>query len=338
MTPTAGAITSSRSTSIVWLKTIAPDPTPPTTADAGTRQPSRNTCAIGLVRRPIFSIGGPTVRPLGVPRDQEAGDAGEARAAGPRVDDEQVRDRRVGDEGLRAVEDPVAVALDRGRRQGERVRPRVRLGDAGGADRGAVGQPRQPLLLLLLAAELAQRALARGGVGGDREHESVVPRPVADPLQHRDRRQQVLAGAAPLRRDQEALQPELRAGVPQLAGERRPRGRARSPRPPGGGRRTRPRRGAGRGVRRSSRSPLTLPERGPSRHEGPVRHDDEHPLDNASWRSATPGHALGFVQILHTTPARAEGLTPGGGPVLHPPPRLPSTIGLAYAAPRECLS
>ena len=32
---------------MVWLKTIDPEPTPPSTADAGTRQPSRNTCAIG---------------------------------------------------------------------------------------------------------------------------------------------------------------------------------------------------------------------------------------------------------------------------------------------------
>ena len=63
MTPMAGAITSSRSTSMVWLKTIAPEPTPPTTAAAGTRQPSRKTCDMGLVRSPILSIGGPTVSP-----------------------------------------------------------------------------------------------------------------------------------------------------------------------------------------------------------------------------------------------------------------------------------
>ena len=63
MTPTAGAITSSRSTSIVWWKIIAPEPTPPTTRGRGQAAASRNTCGIGLVRRPIFSIGGPTVSP-----------------------------------------------------------------------------------------------------------------------------------------------------------------------------------------------------------------------------------------------------------------------------------
>ena len=41
MTPMAGAMTSSRSTSIVWLNTIAPEPTLPTTADSGSRPPSR---------------------------------------------------------------------------------------------------------------------------------------------------------------------------------------------------------------------------------------------------------------------------------------------------------
>ena len=63
ITPTAGAITSSRSTSIVWLKIMAPEPTSPTTAEEGTRQSSIMTCAMGLVRSPIFAIGGPTVRP-----------------------------------------------------------------------------------------------------------------------------------------------------------------------------------------------------------------------------------------------------------------------------------
>ncbi len=58
----AGAITSSRSTSIVWLKISEPEPTPPITLVDGTRHSSRWTGAIGLVRRPIFSIAGPTVK------------------------------------------------------------------------------------------------------------------------------------------------------------------------------------------------------------------------------------------------------------------------------------
>ena len=54
-------------------------------------------------------------------------------------------------------------------------------------------------------------------MGGDREHETVVPRTVADALEHGDRRQQILTGAVPLRRDEKPLQPELGTGLPQLA-------------------------------------------------------------------------------------------------------------------------
>ena len=60
----------------------------------------------------------------------------------PRVDDEEVRDRRVGDEGLGAVQQPPVASRHRGRRERERTGSRLRLGDPGRADDAAVGQAR----------------------------------------------------------------------------------------------------------------------------------------------------------------------------------------------------
>ena len=180
----------------------------------------------------------------GVAGHEETRDAREARAARPGIEDEEVRHRGVGHECLRTVEDPTSLARNGGGAESERVRPRVRLRDTSGSDRGPVSEPRKPLPFLRLAPELAQWTLARCGVGGHGENEPVVSRPVADPLQNRDRRQQVLAGAVPLRRNEDALEPELGAGPPQIGRKDRRRGRVvRCPRP-GIRRRTRRRRGA----------------------------------------------------------------------------------------------
>ena len=151
------------------------------------------------------------------PRDEEAGDAAEARP-GPRVDDEDVRHRRVGDEGLRAVQHP-AVAV------GTAVVARASALDPESGSVIAVAPMALPSASLGSHARFwaslptRTRARARGRVGGDREHEAVVAGAVADPLEDRDGREQVLAPAAPLRGDEKALEPEVGAGLPRLAGE-----------------------------------------------------------------------------------------------------------------------
>jgi len=258
ITPTAGAITSCRSTSIAWLKIIAPEtgrPDPRRVRDAGSRRgrPLRDRAraqAHLLERRP-------TVRPP-VPRAPGTRDAADP---GPRpgVQEEDVGDRRVGDESLRPAQHPIVAVANR--RGGQRERARAGPGSV---------IPVAPMTLRP-QARAATRVAAPGcrrrtaaprtrRVRRHREHESVVARAVPDSLESR----WPPAGRGrrhPLGGRQDALQAE---------GPRRPatgRGRTRRlghapPRPrPAERRRTQRRRGAGARDRRSTRSPRSPPGR-----------------------------------------------------------------------------
>ena len=86
-------------------------------------------------------------------RYDEAADA----VVRPGPDHRDVGHRAVGDPHLRAVQHPVVAVAPGVRAHTGRVRAEVRLGQAEAADRLARGHPRQPLVLLLLAAVLPDR-------------------------------------------------------------------------------------------------------------------------------------------------------------------------------------
>ena len=72
---------------------------------------------------------------------------------GPRQHDGEPTDRRVGDEGLASVQDPLAVAPLGPRPEGGRVGAGARLGEPPRAEHVARGQARQVPSLLRLGAE-----------------------------------------------------------------------------------------------------------------------------------------------------------------------------------------
>ncbi len=75
----------------------------------------------------------------------------------------------VGDEDLRAVEDPVIALLDGRRRRSARVRAGARLGEAEAAQHRARREVRHPLRALLVGPELDDRRRAEVGVLADGE-------------------------------------------------------------------------------------------------------------------------------------------------------------------------
>jgi hypothetical protein len=124
-----------------------------------------------------------------------------------REDDHDVRDRRVGDEVLRAVEHPAATVLDGARALRLRVGASLRFGQRETADhlaRRELGQPARALGVVALAEDRRahQRALHR--------HRDRRRRAGARDLLQRDRvRQGVHPGAAPAFGDHRAKQSEL---------------------------------------------------------------------------------------------------------------------------------
>ena len=113
----------------------------------------------------------------------------------------------VGDEELLAVEHVVGPVATGARRQVAGVGPGVGLGQPEAPERGAVGDPRQPLLLLLLGAE-AQHRLAEEPVG-DR-HDAAQRGVGAAELLHAEHVGEVVAAeAAVLLRDGEPEEPDL---------------------------------------------------------------------------------------------------------------------------------
>jgi hypothetical protein len=160
--------------------------------------------------------GQPGRRPL----DEERRETREAAAAvGRGEDDEEIADRRIRHERLRAVQDERIAAPRRRRRQAERVRPGARLAHAVRRDQRAVAEHRQVALLLLLATELGDRRLARPHLGVEREDQPVVSARVAERLERDHDRGRVDAGAAVLPRNRQPLQPERRAALPRLVRE-----------------------------------------------------------------------------------------------------------------------
>src|SRR5439155_27318960 len=87
-------------------------------------------------------------------------------AVGDGQDDGDVGVARVGDEVLRAVEDPVLAVPDRGRAQPRGVGAGGGLGESPRADPLAGGQLRHPFFLLLFAAREVDVAAAGGVVRG----------------------------------------------------------------------------------------------------------------------------------------------------------------------------
>src|SRR6266566_5608632 len=87
------------------------------------------------------------------PGHEEAADA----VVGLGPDGRDVRDAAVGNPHLAAGQDPVIAIAHRPGAHAGRVRSEVWLGQPEAADRLARGQPRKPLLLLLLRAVLPDR-------------------------------------------------------------------------------------------------------------------------------------------------------------------------------------
>ena len=139
-------------------------------------------------------------------RDQEIRDL---VLAGARRDHHHARDvgPGVGDELLSAVDHPLAIVEARPRAHVPGVRPGLRLGQTERAEPPPRGQLRQPVALLLLAAEQVDRLRAERRVRAQRDgHRRVGPRELLDCDRVGER---VGARAAVLLRERDPHQPQL---------------------------------------------------------------------------------------------------------------------------------
>ena len=163
-----------RSHSIEHSKISTPRPSRPRRFAAGIRQSSNTSSAIGDVRRPIFSRCFPMLRP-GVSRStmNAVTPSGAERPVDGRVDDEQVGDRRVRDEGLRAVQHVVIAVTAGDRAHREDVGSGIRLAGAVGADQRAVAEARQIPLPLLVGAVEQDGNRVGPEMGVDRKEEAL---------------------------------------------------------------------------------------------------------------------------------------------------------------------
>ena len=163
--------------------------------------------------------------------DDERGHAltGGGVGVGARDDGEDVADRAVGDEGLRAVEDPT-----RRRRGGRRadaggVRAGVGLGDAERPDLLAAGQLRQVAVGFCSSVPCSSIGMAPIVRCAPRDSPRPASRPPYGQGLERDAGRDGIgaAGAAVLLGDRQAGEADLGAGVPDRRGRSGPRGRAR---------------------------------------------------------------------------------------------------------------
>ncbi len=188
---------------------------PPRMRSAGMRQSERKTSPVGLERKPILWKGFPVVETGVAALAQERLGPVEAIVSDLGVHHERVRDGRVGDERLRAVEHPVIAVTDRRRAHvTNRRRSRLRLGQGPSADllEAEDGSGEAALLLRrslgedVPRAQPEARAVCERHAGADPRHlDREDARHVE--LEHLLRRRilhelrEVAAGAEPERRD-----------------------------------------------------------------------------------------------------------------------------------------
>ena len=129
---------------------------------SGTVHSLNESSRVSDARQPSLSVWDDQVRDLVV--------------AGARGDRHAGRDvgAGVGDEDLGAVHDPVAVAELGARSRGAGIRARVRLGEAERGELLPGGEVGQPVLLLLLAAEVVDRQCPERMVRGHRDRDRRV--------------------------------------------------------------------------------------------------------------------------------------------------------------------
>ena len=149
--PSVEAASCTRATSNTCISPLKPCPSAPRRRSSGTKHSSKWSSPAGKHRLPSFGSRAPCDEALVAALDDEGGDP--ARAASRldgREDDTDVRDRRVADELLVAVEHVAAVHAARGRLDRGRVRTVLRLGDRDrtGGRLGAAERREPPLLLL----------------------------------------------------------------------------------------------------------------------------------------------------------------------------------------------
>ena len=137
----------------IAMENPVPSPSaPPSIASAGTRTPSKMTCAVGWACQPIFSSLAPKLSP-GVPFSTMNAEIPRGPVtAGAGHHDVDVRRAGPGDELLDAVEHVVVAVADGLRTQCAGVRPGTRLGQAVAGDGLHRGQFRHPCLALFVRA------------------------------------------------------------------------------------------------------------------------------------------------------------------------------------------
>src|SRR3954452_5090481 len=139
-------------------------------------------------------------------RDDDVGDLVVAGAGGDRHARRDVG-AGVGDEHLRAVDDPFAAVELRGRPRRARVRAGIRLRQPERGEPAARGELGEPVALLLLAPEVVDRQRAERVVSRDGDRDGGVDS--RQLLDHDRVRERVRACAAVLLRDRHPHQPEL---------------------------------------------------------------------------------------------------------------------------------
>ena len=149
--PSACAATPGRERSRIRMAIRNPSPSSPSRFPAGMRQPSKVSSPVVEPEIPIFGSSRATSKPGA---SVSTTNAEIPRVPGLRVglreDRVDVRDARVRDEALRAVEDVLVALAAGGRPHRRRVGAGARLGERVGGEPLAGGEPRQPALLLLL--------------------------------------------------------------------------------------------------------------------------------------------------------------------------------------------
>ena len=145
--------------------TLWPSPIVPSTFSTGTFTSSSISAVVDDPSSPSFSR-----RPAHHPHRALDEERGELLAVDLGEDGEQIGEAAVRDPHLLAVEQivPAVVAEHGGGLRGERVRPRLRLGERVGADHLAARQPRQIFRLLRLVAEVDGRQRADRRVRANR--------------------------------------------------------------------------------------------------------------------------------------------------------------------------